>query len=48
MGVEGRAVSVGPVALGLSPPLSGPAQEARRRIQELGLGHILIFKSGGF
>lgn len=34
------------VALGLFPPLSGPAMggQAGRGTQELGLGHILIFK----
>lgn len=49
-GGEGRAVSTGPgcVALGVSLPLSGPAQEARRGAQQLDLGHVLIFKWSGF
>lgn len=42
MGVQGRAVSAGScwVASGLFPPFSGPAQEAGRGTQELGLGHV--------
>lgn len=44
--MEGWAGSVGPgcVALGLYLPLSGPAQEARKGIQKLNLGHVLILK----
>ena len=48
MGREGSQCRPRSVALGLSLTLSGPTQEARRGAQELDLGHVLIFKWGGF